>query len=85
LRLQVMRNHSLYYNGTRVKLLFHTGFGQLFKDGNNYNKQPTIRFTQVVEHVFRLADKPIAFSVLVHTIKERYPQADTDTITQFIK
>lgn len=85
LRLQVMRNHSLYYNGTRVKLLFHTGFGQLFKDGDNYNKQPTIRFTQVVEDVFRLADKPIAFSVLVHTIKERYPQADTDTITQFIK
>ncbi|KAF0824163.1 lantibiotic dehydratase [Cytobacillus firmus] len=85
LRLQVMRNHSLYYNGTRVKLLFHTGFGQLFKDGDNYNKQPTIRFTQVVEDVFRLADKPIAFSTLVHTIKERYPQADTDTITQFIK
>ncbi|MGN7175832.1 hypothetical protein BK139_07365 [Paenibacillus sp. FSL R5-0490] len=85
LRLQVMRNHSLYFNGTRVKLLFHTGFGQLFKDGDNYNKQPTIRFTQVVEDVFRLADKPIAFSVLVHTIKERYPQADTDTITQFIK
>ncbi|MBM7717655.1 hypothetical protein JOC94_004686 [Bacillus thermophilus] len=83
--LKVQRNHSLYYNGTRVKLLFHTGFGQLFKDGDNYNKQPTIRFTQVVEDVFKLADKPVVFSELVHSIKELYPRVDINTIIDFVK
>lgn len=83
--LKVYRNHSLYYNGNRVKLLFHTGFGQLFKDENNYNKQPTIRFTQVVEDVFKKADNPISFSALVYSIKERYPEADIETIIDFMK
>ncbi|MFL0491795.1 lantibiotic dehydratase [Bacillus sp. 179-I 2A5 NHS] len=84
--LYITTNTSAYKNGNRLKIPYHTGYGQQLTQENafviNYH---SISYTPVVKQVLEIAKERLVFKDLIKEVSNLYPDTSKAIIYKFVK
>lgn len=82
----VTTNTSIYKNGNRLKIPYHTGYGQQLTPKNSFIiNYHSINSTPVVEQVLEIAKERLLFKDLIEKVNILYPDTDKIVIYKFVK
>lgn len=78
--LTFFTNPSSFCYGERIRLPYQDTYGQ-----KSEGKVASLRLTDVVERITRLAERPVSLGVLSGALQQNYPEVSREQITVFLQ
>lgn len=82
--IHIIRNDLAIVNGSRVDIGYISNYGQIMKEDNLDNITASIRYTNQVQKVMELTEKPIKYKEILFIFKSNNPDVETERIKTFL-